>query len=107
MPTGAEMLCKNLMLLMYNVLAVLLWRSPLEEVRTMTPWRVQELLLSRCFMAWPDKGGLTLGIEPVPDRAERILQEELVRLLNEESLSLRGRRIYLRLHDPPQETLLL
>lgn len=107
MPTGAEMLCKNLMLLMYNVLAVLLWRSPLAEVRTMTPWRVQELLLCRCFMTWAVQQEPTLWVDPVPDRSERVLQEELVRVFNEASLSLRGRRLHLRLHDPPREKLLL
>ena len=90
MPTGAEGLCKNLMLLMYNVLALLLWASPRNEVRHMTVGRVQELLLSRCFVACPDKQGMTLWIDPVSDTSEHVLQEELVRLLNEASLSLRG-----------------
>jgi hypothetical protein len=100
MPTGAERLCKNLMLLMYNVLALLLWASPLKEVRHMTMGRVQELLLSRCFVACPDKQGMTLWIDPVSDTSEHVLQEEIVRLLNEASLSLRGQRLYLRLLDP-------
>jgi hypothetical protein len=100
MPTGAELFCKNLMLLMYNVLALLLMRSPLEEVRTMTPWRVNELLLTRSFLACLDKQGTTLWIDPVPSPSERVLQEELVRLLNEPHLSLRGRELRLRIRDP-------
>ncbi len=107
MPTGAEPLCKNLMLLMYNVLALLLWASPRKEVRYMSIGRVQELLLSRCFLAYPDKQGMTLWIDPVSDTSEHVLQEELVRLLNEASLSLRGQRLYLRLLDPPRGPTLL
>jgi hypothetical protein len=102
--TGAEPFCKNLMLLMYNVLALLLMRSPLEEVRAMTLWRVQELLLGRSLLACLDKQGMTLWIDPVPVPHERILQDELVRLLNERSLSLRGRELHLRILDPPAET---
>jgi len=101
MATGAEPLCKNLMLLMYNVLALLLWRSPLPEVKAMTPLRVHALLLGRSMLVCLDKHGWTMWIDPVPLTSERPLQEELVRLCNEQSLSIRGQRLYLRLHDPP------
>jgi hypothetical protein len=101
MPTGAEPLCKNLMLLMYNVLAVLLTRSPIATVQTMSPLRVHELLLGRSILACLDKHGTTLWIDPVTNTSERLLQEELVRLFNGQALSLSGRRLYLRLHDPP------
>jgi len=100
MPTGAEWLCKNLMLLMYNVLTSLLWRSPLPHVQTMTLLRVHELLLARSMLTCLDKHGWTLWLDPVPSTSERLLQEELVRLLNEQSLSVRGQRLYLHLHDP-------
>jgi hypothetical protein len=103
MPTGAEWLCKNLMLLMYNALVVLLMRSPLEEVQAMSVLRVHELLLGRSMLASLDAQGTTLWIDPVPTRSEHVLQRELVRLFNEQALSLRGRRLYLRLHDPPGE----
>jgi hypothetical protein len=103
MPTGAELLCKNLMLLMYNALALLLLRSPLEEVRAMTPARVHELLLGRSLRACLDTQVTTVWIEPVPSSPERALQEELVRLLNERSLALRGRRLRVRLRDPPEQ----
>jgi hypothetical protein len=104
MPMGAELFCKNLMLLMYNMLALLLRRSPLAEVRAMTPWRVQELLFARSCLACLTKQNTTLWIDPVPDPSERALQEELVRLLNERSLSLRGRDLHLRIRDPSAET---
>jgi hypothetical protein len=103
MPTGAEPLCKNLMLLMYNVLAVLLMRSPVTTVQTMSPLRVHELLLGRSMLACLDKHGTTLWIDPVTNTSERVLQEELVRLFNEQALSLSERRLYLRLHDPPEK----
>jgi hypothetical protein len=101
MPTGAEWLCKNLMLLMCNALVVLLMRSPLEEVQAMSVLRVHELLLGRGMLASQDAQGTTLWLEPVPTRSEHVLQQELVRLFNEQALSLSGRRLYLRLHDPP------
>jgi len=104
MPTGAELLCKNLTLLIYNVLALLLMRSPLEQVRAMTPWRVQELLLSRPFVASVGKHETTLWIDPLPTPSERTLQQELVRLMNQQPLSLRGRALHLRIRDPSAKT---
>jgi hypothetical protein len=104
MATRGELFCKNLTLLMYNVLALLLMRSPLEKVRAMTPWRVQELVMSRAFLASIGKQSTTLWIDPVPAPSEGILQQELVRLLNEQSLSLRGRALHLRIRDPSAET---
>jgi hypothetical protein len=101
MPKGAEALCKNLMLLMYNALALLLRRSPLKPVQTMSLPLAHELLLSRSMLACLDPHGTTLWIDPVPSSSERVLQQELVRLFNEQSLSLRGRRLFLRLRDPP------
>jgi len=100
-PTGAELLVKNLMLLMYNTLALLLMRSPLEQVQAMTLHRVYELLLGRCMLACLEAQRTTVWIDPVPNTSERPLQAELVRLFNEQPLSLRGLRLHLRLHDPP------
>src|SRR5205807_1276869 len=97
---GAELLCKNLMLLVYNRLALLLMRSPNEEVRMMTPARVHEVLLGRPLVAATTSEATTLWIDPVPAAPERTLQQELVRLFNEQSLVLRGRRLSLRLRDP-------
>lgn len=101
MPTGAELLCKNLILLMYNTLVLLLMRSPLKEVQAMSPSRVHELLLGRSVLVDADAHGTILSIDPMPDESERLLQEELVRLLNAQSLSIQERRLYLRLNDPP------
>jgi hypothetical protein len=103
MPTGAEGLCKNLMLLMYNALALLLMQSPLKEVQAMSLLRVHELLLGRSLLACLDHKGTTLWIDPVPSTSERLLQQELVRLFNERALALRGRRFFLRLRDPTAE----
>ncbi len=104
MSTGAELLCKNLMLLMYNVLALLLMRSPLAEVRAMTPWRVQELLFARSFLGYQTNQNTTLWIDPVPAASERVLQVELVRLLNERSLSVGGQYLRLRISDTLAKT---
>ncbi len=105
MPTGAEELCKNMMLLMYNALTMLLVRSPLQEVQAMSPSRVHELLLGRSMLTCLDQRNMTLWIDPVPSSAERVLQQELARLFNEQSLAIRGRRLYLKLRDLPAETL--
>ncbi len=69
----------------------------------MTPWRVHELLLGRSLLACLEEQVTTLWIDPVPSPAEHDLQEELVRLFNERSLSLRGQRLHLRLRDPPRQ----
>jgi hypothetical protein len=97
MPVGAELLYKNLMLLLYNRLALLLMRSPIEEARTMTPTRVHELLLGRSLLASMTDAATTLWLDPVPSGPEHALQAELVRLFNEQSLTLHGRRLHLRL----------
>jgi hypothetical protein len=101
MPNGAEGLCKNLMLLMYNALALLLMQSPLKQVQTMSLPLVHELLFSRSMLVCLDQHGTTLWIDPVPSTSQRVLQLELIRLFNEQSLSLRGRRLFLRSRDPP------
>jgi hypothetical protein len=103
MPTGAEGLVKNLMLLMYNALALMLMRSPLDEVRAMTTGRVYDLLLGCPMLACLEAQRTTLWIDPVPNAAERLLQGELVRLFNDQALTLRGLPLRLRLYDPPGE----
>jgi hypothetical protein len=104
MPTGAEALAKNLVLLMYNALVLLLARSPIEQVQAMTVHRVYDLLLGRTMLACLEPQRTTLWIDPVPTTSERHLQEELVRLFNEQALTLRGQPLHLRLHDPPGRT---
>ena len=54
-----------------------------------------------------DHQGTTLWIDPVPstsEPSERLLQQELVRLFNEKSMAIRGRRLFLRLRDPTAKT---
>ena len=103
MPTGAEGLAKNLMLLMFNALALLLMRSTLDEVRAMTTSRVYDLLLGSSGVACLEAQRTTLWIEPLPSAAERPLQVELVRLFNDQALTLHGLPLQLRLRDPPGE----
>jgi hypothetical protein len=100
MNQGAELLCKNLMLLIYNRLMLLLARSRLKDVRTMTPARIHELLLGRGMLACAEDQATTLWVEPMPSRTERIFQEELVRLFDGQALSLRGHPLRLRIRDP-------
>ncbi len=71
----------------------------------MTAHRVYELLLGRTMLACLEAQRTTLWIEPVPTTSERPLQHELVRLFNDQSLCLRGLPLYLRLRDPPGETI--
>jgi hypothetical protein len=99
MPTGAELFCKNMMLLVYNHLLRVVGRSAIEETRTMTPARVQDLLLGRGLLVSTDDDAITLWVDPVPNPHERTLQEDLVRLFDGQSLSLRGRPLRLRLRD--------
>ena len=84
----------------YNALVLLLMKSPVKEVQAMTPHRIYELLLGRSMLASLDQQTTTLWIDPVPPTSERVLQQELVRLFNEASLTLRGRSLLLRLRDP-------
>jgi hypothetical protein len=100
---GAELLCKNLMLLVYNRLMLLTARSHSDDVRRMTPARIHELLLGRGMLASTEERAMTLWIEPVPSSTERALQEELVRLLGEQALSLRGHELRLRIRQPGEQ----
>jgi hypothetical protein len=97
---GAELLCKNLMLLVYNRLMMLLAQSPSDEVRRLTPARLHELLLGRGMLACPGERATMLWVDPLPSLTDRALQEELVRLLNGQALHLHGRELRFRLHDP-------
>ncbi len=102
MNQGAELLCKNLMLLVYNRLMLLLAQSPSDEVRTMTPARIHELLLGCRMLACPEERTTTLWVDPLPSPTERALQEELVRLLNGQDLRLQGRGLRIRLRAPDE-----
>jgi len=100
MPTGAELFCKNLMLLVYNRLTSLLARSPIEAVRKMTPARVGDLLLGRSQQTLMTDKAMILWVDPVSEVTERALQDELVRLLDEQALKLGDRRLHVCLGDP-------
>lgn len=94
-----ELLCKNLILLIHNALAMLLAKSAIAEVRAMTCQRVRELLLAKPALGLIEPNCVTLYIEEVADAAQRPLQNELARLLNE-FVELRmpdGTRLLLRL----------
>jgi hypothetical protein len=94
---GAELLCKNLMLLVYNRLMLLLAQSPSDDVRRMTPARIHEILLGRGMLACTEERATMLWVDPLPSPTERTLQEELVRLLNGQALRLQGRDLRIRL----------
>src|SRR5258707_699553 len=91
------------MMLIYNRLMLLLAQSPLDDVRRMTPARLHELLLGRGMLASTEDRATTLWIDPLPSPTERSLQEELVRLFDEQALALRGRELRLRLRDPVEQ----
>jgi hypothetical protein len=99
MPGGGELFCKNLLLLMYNTLAVILARSPIPSVAAMTPELVRALLLGRPAWTRIESKRITLWIDAVTDATQRSMQEELVRLFEEEKLRLRGNRLHIRLRQ--------
>jgi hypothetical protein len=101
MAAGAELLCKSLMLLMYNMLLLLLGRSTMDAVKAMTPWRVYQLLLGRNALVTSDEHTIALWVDPVVSALDRRLQDELVRLIDARGLSLRGRSLHLRVREPP------
>ena len=97
--TGAEHGCKVLMLMLFNALALVLWRSPLEAIRTMSPLLVGQLLLWRPATACLENGKVTLWLEPMVEQTDGRNQQELVRLFNEEKLEIRGARLALKIHE--------
>jgi len=74
-----EMLAKWLMLLLTNALAITLGRSRIPAVRTMTPARLNELLLARSTVAAIGEAEITLYLEPIHEYRDREHQRELVR----------------------------
>ena len=91
--TRGELLSKYLTALLYNALALLLCRSPLEAVRAMTPALVRELLLGQPAFAVLTTETLTLWIEVTPDARARPLQRELVKLFEAAQLARVGGRV--------------
>jgi len=99
-PTGLELLCKYLLLLLYNGLALLVARSAMATVRTLTPAKVRDLLWGRYAIVDVELGKMTLWVDPVTEARERRPQEELVRLFNGAHLRLNGAKVQLRLGQP-------
>ena len=100
-PSGLEMLCKYLQVLLCNALALVLALSPIKAVRALTPGLVRELLWGRSATADVTPRGVTLWIDPVTEARQRLQQFELLRLFNDAApLRLHGVRIRLRLAEP-------
>lgn len=100
MAKGAEPLAKIIMLLLYNAIAMLLWKSTNSVVRTLTPLRVRELLLARSAIGILSLGRVILVIEPLWSAQDHELQIELVRLFNAERLRGPAGRVEIRIRDP-------
>lgn len=104
---GAEHLCKVLKLLLWNAVAMLLWRSPMSSVQTMTIGRACALLLEQKALAVMTAGRLVLWVEATPVAAEQEEQREVARLVNEAGLRVRGVELGVRIRDPAGEQELL
>ena len=91
------MLVKWLMLLLTNALGIVLGRSRIPAVRTMTPARLNGLLLGRSTVASVGVNAITLYLEPIHEYRDREHQRELVRVFDEAALMLTGRTLRLRL----------
>ncbi len=66
----------------------------------MTPARVGDLLLGRSQQTLMTDKAMILWVDPVSEVTERALQDELVRLLDEQALKLGDRRLHVCLGDP-------
>lgn len=97
---GGEHLCKVLMLMLWNALALLLWKSPVEAVRTMTLERVCTLLVRQNALAVVEEERVTLYVEAVGSGEDREHQAEVVRLVNEARLRVRGSGLRVKVRDP-------
>jgi hypothetical protein len=104
---GGEHLCKVLTALVWNALALVLWRSPLERVRTMSVARVCVLLVRRSALAVVEAGRLTLWVERMGPEADEADQAEVVRLVNEARLGAGGSRLEVKIRDPAGKRQLL
>ena len=79
---------------------MLLGRSRIPAVRTMTPARLNQLLLGRSTVAAIGAAEITLYLEPIHEYRDREHQRELVRVFDEAALTLTGRTLRLRLRKP-------
>lgn len=101
MPTGSEWMCKYVMFMIHNAVALLLARSPLEPIRVMTFVRLRELLLGRPMLASLSATKVTLWVDAFHNAADQRDQAEVVRLFNDANLQLRGVPLRIGLRDPP------
>ena len=95
---GGEHVCK--VLLLWNALALLLWKSPVEAVRKMTLERVCTLLVRQNALAVVETERVTLWVEAVGSAEDRAHQAAVVRLVNEARLRVRGAGLRVRVRDP-------
>jgi len=95
--TGRELLCKYLLLLLYNGLALLRARSAIATVRMLTPAKVRDLLWGRHAFVDVELGKVTLWVDPVTEARERRQPEELLRLFNDAHPRLNGAKVQLHL----------
>lgn len=102
---GGEHLCKVLMLLLFNALSLLLWKSPIAAVRSLTPPRLRDLLLGCSALGVLARGRVSLYVERLPDPNDRSLQCELVRLINAERLRGPAGLVEIRIRDPALSSL--
>lgn len=97
--TAGETLCKNLMLLVLNTLALALHQSSFTQLRTMSPALVRDLLLARPAIACVENEHVTLWVEPVSAASQRRLQADLLQLFDDKRLRIGGRTLRLRLRN--------
>ena len=101
MPTGSEWMCKYVMFLIHNAVALLLAKSPMETIRVMTFVRLREMVLGRPMLVSLSKTKTTLWIDALHNPDDRRDQAEVVRLFNAAKLKLRGSPLLIQLRDPP------
>jgi hypothetical protein len=104
---GGEHLCKVLTALVWNALALILWKSPVAWVQTMSVARVCQLLVRCSALAVVEKGRVTLWVEAVGTEEDQADQEEVVRLVNEARLEAGGSRLEMKIRDPAGKSRLL
>jgi hypothetical protein len=86
---GAEWLGKWLHLLTHNALALALYTSADEDVRTMSPALVFDLLLGQAALTRLAPGHLTMWVEAVGSAADRRHQANLIEVFNKLRLRCR------------------
>lgn len=96
---GSEWLGKWLHLLTHNALALLLWNSEDESVRTMSPTLLFDLLLGRPALTCVQDQSLTMWVERSVIAGDQPRQQALADLFNKQKLRSRGRLVTIRLHE--------